>query len=265
MNKSLAAYWSGKAVLITGASSGLGAAIAEALAPYRVQLGLLSRRVEEMHALAEKHKNSGSTFWVKACDVRNREEVLAAVRAFHAHAGRLDAVWVNSGIGGDTSFRKWNYEKMESMIDTNLKGAIYTIMASLEIMAPQNSGTIIGICSAASMRGVGARGVYSLTKIGLTYFIESMAVELPQLQFTTIHPGFVDTAINRGNPNRMWLMTPERAAQLMIKAVAKRKRVYIYPWQMKIFYRLVRALPTRLYRWLAHKALELGRPKGGTQ
>jgi len=262
MKAKLAAYWSGKAVLITGASSGLGAAIAEALAPYGVHFGLLSRRVEEMQALADKLKNSGSTFWIKACDVRQREEVLAAVRAFHQHEGRLDAAWINSGIGGDTSFARWSWDKVENMIDTNLKGAIYTTRACLEIMAPQKSGAIIGICSASSMRGIGGRGIYSLTKVGFAYFLESMAVELPQIQFTIIHPGFVDTPLNRGNPNRMWLMTPARAAQLMITAVAKRKRVYLYPWQMKFLYRLVRVLPARLYRWLAHQALELGRPKG---
>lgn len=110
------------------------------------------------------------------------------------------------------------------------------------------------------MRGIGARGVYSLTKIGLTYFLESMAVELSQIQFTVIHPGFVDTAINRGNPNRFWLMMPPRAAQLMISAVAKRKRVYIYPLPMKIFYRLVRMLPAGIYQRLGNKALDYGRP-----
>jgi short-subunit dehydrogenase len=262
MSTKLAAYWSGKSVLITGASSGLGAAITEALAPYSVRFGLLSRRAAEMQALADKHKNSGSTFWLKACDVRRREEVLAAVREFHQHAGRLDAAWINSGVGGDTSFDRWSWEKVENMIDTNLKGAIYTTRACLEIMVPQNSGAIIGISSIAAMRGLGARGIYSMTKIGLAYFLESLAVELPQIQFTTIHPGFVDTPLNRGNPNRLWLMTPERAAQLMITAVAKRKRVYLYPWQMKFLYRLVRVLPTRLYRWLARRALELSRPKG---
>lgn len=262
MGNSLVSYWSGKTVLITGASSGLGAALTAALAPYGVHLGLLSRRAEAMQALADKLKDSGSKFWIKACDVRKCEEVQAAVREFHQHAQRLDAVWVNSGTGGDTSFRRWNWEKMENMIDTNLKGAIYAIMAALEIMVPQNSGAIIGMASAASMRGLGTRGVYSLTKIGLTYFLESMAVELPQIQFTIIHPGFVDTPINRGNPNRFWLMQPEAAAQLMLKAVAKRKHVYIYPWQMSILYRLVRLLPAGLYRWFGHKSLELGRPKG---
>ncbi len=260
MSSKLAAYWTGKAVLITGASSGLGAAVTEALAPFGVQFGLLSRRIEEMQALAEKLKSTGSTFWIKACDVRKREEVLSAVHEFQQHAGRIDAAWVNSGIGGDTSFHRWNWEKAESMIDTNLKGAMYTTIACLEVMVPQNSGAIIGLCSAASMRGIGARGVYSLTKIGLTYFLESMAVELPQLQFTIIHPGFVDTPLNRGNPNRLWLMMPDRAAQLMIKAVANRKRTYIYPFQMKFFYRLVRMLPAGLYQKLGHKALAFGRP-----
>lgn len=262
MNKKCASYWAGKAVLITGASSGLGAALVEALAPLRVQFGLLSRRTEEMQALAEKHKNSGSTFWIRACDVREREAVLTAVRAFQQHAGRIDAAWINSGIGGDTSFARWSWDKVESMIDTNLNGAIYTTRACAEIMAAQKSGTLIGVCSASSMRGIGARGVYSLTKIGLAYFLESLAVELPELQVTIIHPGFVDTPLNRGNPNRFWLMTPERAAQLMLAAVAKRKCEYIFPWQMKLLYRLVHALPVRLYRTLGNKALELGRPKG---
>lgn len=260
MATKLEKYWSGKTVLITGASSGLGAALVEALAPFGVHFGLLSRRAEEMQALEERLKNSGSRFWMKACDVRQREAVLSAVREFHQQAGRLDVAWVNSGIGGDSSFHRWNWEKAENMIDTNLKGAIYTTIACLEIMVPQNSGAIVGIGSAASMRGIGARGVYSLTKIALTYFLESMAVELPRLQFTIIHPGFVDTPINRGNPNRFWLMTPTRAAQLMITAVAQRKRVYIYPFQMKLFYRLVRMLPAGLYQRLGSKALDYGRP-----
>lgn len=262
MNKKLTSYWSGKSVLITGASSGLGAALVEALAPFGVRFGLLSRRVEEMQALADKHKNSGSTFWIRACDVRERDNVIAAVHDFRQHAGRIDAAWVNSGIGGDTSFARWSWDKVENMLDTNLKGAIYTTRACAEIMATQKSGALIGICSASSMRGIGARGIYSLTKIGFAYFLESLAVELPELQVTIIHPGFVDTPLNRGNPNRFWLMLPERAAQMMIKAVAQRKSVYIYPWQMKLLYRLVHALPSGLYRKLGRKALELGRPKG---
>ena len=260
MNRNLETYWRGRAVLITGASSGLGAAITEALAPFGVKFGLLSRREDKMRELADRLAGKGSLFWMRSCDVRQREEVYAAVRDFHQAAGRLDAAWVNSGMVADSSWRKWKWENYDNLIDTNLNGAIYTTMACLEVMVPQKAGTIIGIGSAASMRGLGARGVYSLTKIGLHYFLESMAVELPEIQFTIIHPGFVDTPINQGNPNRIWLMPPPRAAQLMVKAVAKRKRVVIYPLRMKILYRMAQIVPAGMYRAIARRAIKLSRP-----
>jgi short-subunit dehydrogenase len=138
------------------------------------------------------------------------------------------------------------------------------MIACLEVMAAQKSGAIIGIGSAASMRGMGGRSIYSLTKIALHYFLESMAVELPEIQFTIFHPGFVDTPINQGNPNRFWLMQPPQAARLMIKAVAKRKRVVIYPLPMKILYRCARLIPAGLYRQIARRGLRLTRPASAT-
>ncbi len=260
MNQKLTSYWTNKSVLITGASSGLGWALTEALAPFKIKFCLLSRREEKLKELANKLKDSGSTFWLRACNVRNRDEVLSAVRDFHQHAGRIDAAWVNSGISQDSSFQNWEWDKFENIIDTNLKGAIYTIQACLEVMVPQKSGAIVGIGSAASMRGLPSRGVYSLTKMSLDYFLQSKAAELPDIQFTMIHPGFVDTPINAGNPNRFWLLTPEKAAQIMINAVAKRRRMIIYPFRMKLLYRLVQATPRPLFLWLARKTLELSRP-----
>ncbi len=253
-------YWQGKSVLITGASSGLGWAVAEALTPYNVTLGLLSRREEKLRELAEQLKDSGSRGWVQACDVRRRDEVLAAVEKFHDYAGRLDVVWANSGISLDSSFEKWDWEAFEAQIDTNLKGAIYTIQAGLERMVPRGSGAVVAIGSAAAMRGLPYRGVYSLTKVALDFFMQSKAAELPQIQFTTIHPGFVDTPINQNNPNRFWLLTPERAAQIMIKAVAKRKPQLIYPFRMNLLFHAIRALPHPLYLWLAKKLARLSRP-----
>lgn len=261
MNRRLANYWRGKTILITGASSGLGYALVEALAPYRVHLGLLSRRVELMQELANKLHASGSQFWIRACDVQKRAEVENAIADFVKAAGRLDVAWVNSGIGGETSYRKWDWNRVESLIDTNLKGALYTAHTCLQYMARQNHGTLVGISSVAAMRGLAARPIYSITKLGIAYYLEAMAAELPQLQFTTIYPGFVDTAINRGNPRRLWLMTPERAAQLMITAVAKRQREYIYPWQMRWIFRLVRLLPAGIYRWVGGKMIEVSRPR----
>lgn len=261
MNRRLAAFWTGKSVLITGASSGLGYALVEALAPYRIHFGLLSRRLEPMQELTAKLNSSGSQFWLRACDVRNRTEVETAVDDFAKTAGHLDVAWVNSGIGGETSYRRWDWIKIENILQTNLNGALYTAHTCLQHMVPQNQGTIVAISSASAMRGLAGRPIYSITKIGLAYYMEAMAAELPQIQFTTIYPGFVDTAINRGNPRRLWLMMPEQAAQLMIKAVAKRKREYIYPFPMKVVFHLARALPAGIYRWLGGKMIELSRPR----
>ncbi|MDZ7264292.1 MAG: SDR family NAD(P)-dependent oxidoreductase [candidate division KSB1 bacterium] len=248
-------YWSNKFVLITGASSGLGSALVEALAPYHIHFCLLSRREERMKELATKLKSSGSSFWIRGCDVRDRQAVYSAINAFHRETGRIDVAWVNSGIGANTSFEKWDWDQVESVLDTNLKGAIYTIRACLEIMVPQGNGTIIGIGSATSMRGLPTRGIYGLTKIGLDYFMESLAAEFPQLQFTTIHPGFVDTEINRGQGYRIWLLPPEKAARLMIRAVASKKKLYIYPFRMKLLYHFIRRLPASMYRSLARQII----------
>jgi len=249
-------YWRDKSVLVTGASSGLGWAIVEALAPYRVNFCLLSRREDRMRELAEKLKDSGSAFWIRACDVRKREEVCAAIGDFHRQQGRLDVAWVNSGHGVDSCFAKWDWDKIESVLDTNLKGAIYTIRACLEVMVPQKTGAIVAIGSATAMRGLPTRGIYGLSKAGLEYFMESQAAEMPRIQFTTIHPGFVDTEINRGDTNRIWLMTPEKAAKVMIKAVERRKRVFVYPVRMKLLYKTVRLLPAPLYLFIVRKIIK---------
>ena len=253
-------FWAGKKVLITGASSGLGAALVEALAPFQVHFCLLSRRVEPMEELAEKYEGSASKFFVRTCDVRVREQVESVIGDFVQSVGVPDVAWINSGVVGDTSFAYWDWKVVENILDTNLKGAIYTAHVCLRFMVPQNRGTIVAISSAAAMRGLGGRSIYSLTKVGLAYFMESMAAELPQIQFTTIHPGFVDTPANRNNPNRFWLLTPENAARKMIRAVARGKAVYIYPFPMKLLFHAIRALPAWVYRVVSRRMMGISRP-----
>ncbi len=255
MSTKLTSYWKNKSVLITGASSGLGRAIVEALAPYQINFCLLSRREYLMKELADKLKDSGSTFWLRSCDVRNRKEVYSAINDFYLQHGRLEIAWINSGISTNSSFQRWNWDKVESVLDTNLKGAIYALRACLEIMVPQKAGTIISIGSAVSMRGIPTRGIYGLTKIALDYFMESLRGEFPEIQFSTIHPGFVDTPINQGQAYRVWVMSPQKAARLMIKAVTRQKKVYIYPFRMKLLYRFIRMLPAPIYLSLARKII----------
>lgn len=253
MDDLLRDFWNNKTILITGTSSGLGRAIVEALAPYRVHFGMLSRREEKMRELAESLSSSPSEFWYRRCDVRNREEVFRNVEAFHEVAGKIDVAWVNSGRGGKNFHNHWDWDTVEAIIDTNLKGAIYTTRAVLEYMVPAGQGTVVGIASVASARGLSGHGIYSLTKIGVSYFWESLAAELPMIDFTIIHPGYVDTPINRDNPRRYWVLSPEEAAQKMIRAVARKKRVYYFPFQMRLIYYLLHFMPTPLYVGLARQ------------
>ena len=252
-------FWTGKSVLITGASSGIGWALVEALAPYHVKFGLLSRRLEPMQQLAGQLKDSGSTFWLKSCDVKNRNETEKAIREFYQFTGSLDAVWVNSGVSGRTTLEQWNWDNFENVLDTNLKGAVYTIIPALDIMAKQEKGILVGIGSASSMRGMPKHPAYSMSKIGLHYFMESCSIELPHIQFTIIHPGFIDTLLNPSRPGRIWLMQPDKAVQIMIKAVVKGKKILILPFRMKLVYYLVRLLPINLYLWLSRKAIRSGK------
>ena len=240
-------YWSGKSVLITGASSGLGWALTEALAPYGVTFGLLSRREEKMQELADSLKHTDSTFWIRGCDIRDREAVFAAVNDFHEHAGRIDVAWANSGISAPSSFKKWDWELIDACLKTNLYGTMHTVKACLNHMVPRKQGTIVGIGSMASVRGLPTRGVYSLTKISIQYLLESLSAELPFIQFTTIHPGFVDTPIIASNKNAFWVVPADRAADLMLHAVARKKAVYIFPFRMRMLYHIIRLLPQKLF------------------
>ncbi len=253
-------FWTGKAVLITGASSGLGAALTEALAPHRLHLGLLARREEEMRRVTSALSPSGSQFWIRGCDVRDRVAVERAVRDFADAAGALDVVWVNSGVGGETSREQWDWDLVDAMIDTNLKGALYTTRAALDVMAPRRAGRLVAISSAAAMRGLPARAVYGATKIALAYYFESLALEYPELGFTTIFPGFVDTPINQGNPNRLFLMGADRAARIMMRAVERGQRVLIYPWQIRALFHLARGLPFTWYGAAASCTARFRRP-----
>lgn len=260
MSGLLEKFWHGKSMVLTGASSGLGKALIEALAKYDMHFCLLSRRKEKMQEIVAGLQNFGSSFFIRACDVQDRQQVYDAVQLFHQEAKRIDVGWVNSGISVDSSFENWDWQTYENIVNTNLNGAIYTAKACLEIMKQQGGGALVGIGSAASMRGLPRRGLYSMTKIALDYYWQSISVELPEIDFTMIHPGFVDTPINAGNPTRFWLLTPEKAAQIMINAVAKRKRFLIYPFRMNLLYRFVRNIPLPVYEKLARKLINFSTP-----
>jgi short-subunit dehydrogenase len=255
-------FWAGKSVFLTGASSGLGWNVVRALAPYGVRFGLLSRRREPVEKLVAELAGSNSTFTIFTADVRDRAAVERAIAEFDSQSGGIDVVWANSGVGRDSAYEKWNWENAENLIDTNVRGVVYTVHSALSHMVPRGKGAVVAISSVAAMRGLPESALYSATKVAVESYMNSLAIELPKIRFTTIFPGFVDTPINAHlGDKRLWVMTPQKAARLMISAVARSKAEYIYPFRMALVFKVARLAPAWLIRGIARMAMSLGLAK----
>jgi short-subunit dehydrogenase len=251
--------WSEKTVLITGASSGIGEALAVEFGRRGAAVGLLARREEVLREVAGKVEAAGGRALVVAVDVRDAGEVKSAVAKVVAHFGRVDVLVANAGKGEITMARTFDIELVTQVLSVNLLGAINSVAAVLPEMLARGSGQIVGISSLAAYRGFPGSGAYCASKAALSTFFESLRVELrpADIYVTTIHPGFIDTPMTRGRNRKMpFLLDVERAAQMMLRAIEARRRTYAFPWQLATIARVGRWLPAALYdRMLARATL----------
>jgi NADP-dependent 3-hydroxy acid dehydrogenase YdfG len=183
-----------KIVVITGASSGIGEAIALSLAEKGAKVVLGARRTEQLQHLVKRIKDTGGEASFQVTDVKQRKDldnlVSKAVEAF----GRLDVIINNAGISRLSRFDDLQVEDWEEMIDVNLKGVLYGIAASLPVFRKQNSGHIINIISTAGLKIVPMQGVYAATKNAVRTISEALRQEAgDNLRITGISPGFVKT------------------------------------------------------------------------
>lgn len=251
--------WSGKTVLITGASSGIGEALAVEFGRRGASVALAARRVEVLREVAAKVEAAGGVALVVAVDVREAEEVKSAVARVVERFGRVDVLVANAGKGEITLAREFDIELVTQVFSVNLLGAMNSVAAVLPWMLERGAGQIVGISSLAAYRGFPGSGAYCASKAALSTFFESLRVELwpRNIYVTTIHPGFIDTPMTRGRKQKMpFLLDAERAAQLMIRAIEARRRTYAFPWQLATIARIGRWLPAALYdRMLARATL----------
>ena len=246
-------------VLITGASSGIGEALAVEFGRRGASVGLLARRAEVLAEVARKVEAAGGRAFCVAVDVRDAEEVRAAAARVTEHFGRVDVLVANAGIGEITSARQFDIEVVTQVLSVNVLGALNSVAAVLPEMLARGSGQIVGISSLAAFRGFPGSGAYCASKAALSTFFESLRAELrPQnIYVTTIHPGFIDTPMTRGRVQKMpFLQNAERAARQMVDAIEARRRTYAFPWQLATIVRLLKWMPDALYdRMLARATL----------
>lgn len=251
--------WAERTVLITGASSGIGEALAVEFGRRGASVGLLARREEVLREVAGKVEAAGGRALAVAVDVRDAGEVKAAVGKVVARFGRVDVLVANAGKGELTLAREFDIEVVTEVLSVNLLGAMNSVAAVLPEMLARGAGQIVGISSLAAFRGFPGSGAYCASKAALSTFFESLRVELRprNIYVTTIHPGFIDTPMTRGRNRKMpFLLDAERAAQLMLGAIESRRRTYAFPWQLATIARVGRWLPAVLYdRMLAGATL----------
>jgi len=242
--------WSDKVVLITGASSGIGEALAVELGRRGAAVGLLARREEVLREVAAKVETAGGRAFAVAVDVRDAGEVKAAASKVSEQFGRIDVLIANAGIGEITLARDFDIEVVTQILSVNVLGAMNSVAAVLPEMVARGSGQIVGISSLAAYRGMPGSGAYCASKAALSTFFESLRTELrPRNVFvTTIHPGFIDTPMTRGRNQPMpFLLKPDRAAKMMLRAIEARRRTYAFPWQLAVVARIGKWLPAALH------------------
>jgi short-subunit dehydrogenase len=237
-------------IVITGASSGIGAALAEELGRRGHALGLIARREEKLAELAVKLQARGVTVAVAAADVTDRDAVFAAMETLEQRLGPLHVMVANAGIGGRLVPAQWDNDEVRRSMEVNYFGAAYCAEAVVPGMIERGRGRLVVVSSVASNRGLPGSGPYSASKAAISTLWEGLRLELKPYGVTclTVHPGFVATPLTEAALNpQPFKMSAERASRIIANAIESRRRTLTFPWQMVVLEQLMRRMPAFVF------------------
>jgi short-subunit dehydrogenase len=242
-------------VVITGASSGIGAALACHYGRQGAKLALIGRRKEALEQLAASLPARCSVY---SLDVRDETSLLAAGQDFLARHGCPDIVFANAGVSvGTLTEYAEDLAVFAEMMETNVLGIVRTFQPFIACMRERGRGALVGIASVAGYRGLPGGGGYSASKAAAIAYLESLRTEFRDtgIRVTTICPGYVATPMTQDNPYRMpFKMDPDKAAQKIAALVTRGATYAIIPWQMALVARVLHVLPNWLYDRLFARA-----------
>lgn len=235
-------------VAITGASSGIGAALAEIHAAAGVRLALAGRNADRLAAVAERCRARGAEVETTIVDVTDAQAVEAWIAAADA-VRPLDLVYANAGLGGVRSLAGPGGEAIvdaSALVATNLGGVVATATAAIARMVPRRRGRVVLIGSLAGRLGLPHSPVYSATKAGVAVYADGLRrlTRASGVGVTLIEPGYVVTPMSRGVPGSDVLpWSAERAARAIRRAAEQRRAVLRFPWLLDVALVLARLLP----------------------
>ncbi|MFA6570714.1 MAG: SDR family NAD(P)-dependent oxidoreductase [Bacteroidota bacterium] len=241
-----------KRVLITGASRGIGKAIALEYAKRNYTLTLLARNTDELKKTVERinYQKPDSAFYHQ-CDVTNKESVREAIEFASRSMGGIDIAILNAGINRKNIGANYSFsETLEEIFHTNVFGMMYCIENILPLMKQKGEGTIAGVGSLSDFRGAPGFGIYNTSKIAVSYLLESLRIENLDtgVKIINIRPGFISTDMVSDFKFKMpFLMNPERAAKIIVEGIDKQKSVIAFPLPVRIGSLLLKMLPSFIY------------------
>lgn len=246
-------------VYITGASSGIGQALALRYAQAGFRLALLARRTTELQAWVDEQGWESGCCSVYHADVADVNSIVAAGEACLTQQGVPDVVIANAGIsvGMDTAERA-DIDVMAQTFATNNIGLAATFHPFVVAMAARGSGSLVGIASVAAIRGLPGHGAYCASKAAVVAYCESLRGELRAsgVKVVTLLPGYVDTPLTQENRYAMpFLLSAQAFAEKAFATIAAQTSYRVIPWQMGLVAKLLRLLPNSLFdRALAGRA-----------
>ena len=251
-----------KSLVITGASSGLGLALAQHYLEQGAVVGAIARRADLLQSLAEKFPQQ---VYCYPLDVRDAVAMRAAAQDFIERVGVPDIVIANAGVSvGTLTEYAEDISAFQQVMDINVLGMVLTFQPFLAKMRDRRQGTLVGIASVAGFRGLPGVGAYSASKAAAISYLESLRVELygSGVKVVTICPGYIKTPMTAINPYSMpFILNADEAALRMARAIERQTAFTVIPWQMGLIGKVLKLLPRWLYDRLFAHAPRKPRPR----
>lgn len=239
-----------RTALITGASGGIGEALARKLASRGVKVALTARREDRLRTIAEEIEAAGGEAKIYPADLSLPQAASEVSLRADEDLGGLDLVIANAGMGTTAWAGKLGYKQCGPTIDLNVSGAVATLTALLPRMIERRRGHLVGISSLAGYRGMPRSAVYSASKAFLAVFLESLRIDLrgTGVVVTDVRPGFVRTPLTDANPFPMpFILEVDDAAERILRGIDREEAIVAFPWQLATLVRLSRLVPAGIY------------------
>ncbi|MEO6699026.1 MAG: SDR family oxidoreductase [Paraperlucidibaca sp.] len=240
-----------KTILITGASSGIGAGMAREFAAQGCDLALCARRIERLATLRDELTQAhGVKVSIRALDVNDYDQVFAVFDAFAEEFGQLDRIIINAGVGEGRRIGKGHFAINRATAETNFIAALAQCEAAVGIFRKQNAGHLVTISSMSARRGLPKHlTTYAASKAGLAHLSEGIRAELldTPIKVTTVFPGYIRTELNAGAGKLPFEVSADVGARALVKAINREPgscSVPAWPWAAMGF--LMQHLPLRL-------------------